>query len=237
MFDSFKRKLNKIPPKKYETPLESIYTCDKCGFEFDGNGINRFFIDNETSEIHEFMILFSTVGIDYKSNIKGEIAKSYCSTCNKKVETYIIEHYDCDEEEAINIVKNAIKNRKKLFEKNINKRHTIIEKDNCIGIKTKLANEIFHHQRINKKYSREEIISKFEKQIQKLIKEDYKRLKIKLKRDKKIIRIIKIANNDSTDDKIECPVCNNPLDKYLFDGKKCPYCEGTMKETYFTFYD
>jgi len=70
MFDSFKERIFNKKPKEYETPLESIYTCDKCGFEFDGNGINRFFIDNETSEIHEFMILFSTVGIDNKSKIK-----------------------------------------------------------------------------------------------------------------------------------------------------------------------
>jgi len=76
-----------------------------------------------------------------------------------------------------------------------------------------------------------------ENQIQKLIKWDYESLKIELKRDKKIIRIIKIYDNDSIEDKIECPVCNNLLDKYLFDGKECPYCDGLMKETYFVHYD
>ena len=222
---------------EYGIDIESIQTCDKCGFEFCYDGTCRFYIDNSTSEIYEYMILFSTTGIDRNANIKGSIAQSYCPTCNKRVNTYIIENFNCSEEKAINIVKDAIKFRKQLFEANINHRYTIIKKNNYFAIKSGDCNRLLYKQEINENNTEKIIISKLEKEIQRMIKIDYEFHKINLEKDKNINKLIIIANNEKFDDKIKCPKCNTIINKRVYYKSKCPYCDGTMEETYFVHFD
>lgn len=70
-----------------------------------------------------------------------------------------------------------------------------------------------------------------------MIKIDYEFHKINLEKDKNINKLIIIANNEKFDDKIKCPKCNTIINKRVYYKSKCPYCDGTMEETYFVHFD
>ena len=70
-----------------------IFKCEKCGFEFEQDYLN-FYLNLETGQVEEYMILFSTVNLDKNSPISGNVYKTYCGNCNKLIKTYEIVSHD-----------------------------------------------------------------------------------------------------------------------------------------------
>ena len=70
-----------------------IYRCEDCGFVFEQDNLN-FYLNLESGQIEEFMLLFSTVNVDRNSPISGNVYKTYCGKCNKLIKTYHISSCD-----------------------------------------------------------------------------------------------------------------------------------------------
>lgn len=65
------------------------YTCQNCGSNINYDNI-FFYFDGTKEETIDFLHLFSTVGIDARSKIKGRINITFCKHCKKTFKIYII---------------------------------------------------------------------------------------------------------------------------------------------------
>ena len=70
-----------------------IYRCEDCGFVFEQDYLN-FYLNLESGQIEEYMLLFSTANLDRNSPITGDVYKTYCGKCNKLIKTYHISSCD-----------------------------------------------------------------------------------------------------------------------------------------------
>ena len=89
---------------------ETHYTCQNCGFEHVSGGEDKFFYDEESNAVKEYMLLMMTSKWLPEYDIGGYIETTYCNHCKKKVKTYVItETGNYSDDEAKNRVEEAIK--------------------------------------------------------------------------------------------------------------------------------
>lgn len=100
------------------------YTCQNCGSDIDHDNI-FFYFDETKEETIDFLHLFSTVGIDRESKIKGRINITFCKYCKKTFKIYIIDECSIKNPEEIiyngifNHIKHEIQRLKEIKKKKI----------------------------------------------------------------------------------------------------------------------
>ena len=90
--------------------MGSIYgiSCSKCDFEIILDGLDSFYVNHNTDELIEYIVLMLT-RIDEDNKISGHIERTYCPDCDKLIKTYIIRESQYSEGEYINKLEEIIK--------------------------------------------------------------------------------------------------------------------------------
>ena len=82
--------------------------CSNCDFRMGMEGYDQFYIDHNSGELVEYMLLMMT-RIDSENELSGYIERTYCPDCDKIVKTYIITESKYLVEESINKLKELLK--------------------------------------------------------------------------------------------------------------------------------
>ena len=85
----------------------NVDKCLNCGLELVDNGL-RFYYDEDSKQIIEYMILMRTVNWGSDSKIRGRVSETYCGECGKFVRVYVI--LESEYENPIEIVREGIDN-------------------------------------------------------------------------------------------------------------------------------
>ena len=214
------------------------YECKDCDFKFTDDYLS-FYYNSDSKKTIDYMLLFSTAGIDRDSKIWGDICYSYCANCNKFVETYkilSIELDDYDEEEIIKLVKEGIFNNldshKEYIDKIENKEDLqLIKNGNYLRCYFTDLHSYSEHVRISDFSSEREAIlfclkearSQFHKEI------DYMR-EISQK-SYNIIYNVECLYKNERKDHIFCPICNKKIPFSINENTPCPKCGGKLEVT------
>ena len=85
--------------------------CNECGFEFENDGTDMFYVDADCG-IFDHRVMLREEDPSLNALIKGDTFESYCGHCNRNVKTYSIREFgDYEIEEACQIVLDALKGR------------------------------------------------------------------------------------------------------------------------------
>ena len=74
-------------------------SCSHCDFKIILEGIDSFYVDHNTDELIEYILLMMT-RIDEDNKMSGHIERTYCPDCDKLIKTYIIAESKYSEEEG-----------------------------------------------------------------------------------------------------------------------------------------
>lgn len=86
-------------------PSIDYFECEDCGFRWKDQGPLLFCL-NDDGEIEEYILIQSAYDLDKDSPISGDIAETYCASCDKKIKLYLISFVKnpYDENEAISLM-------------------------------------------------------------------------------------------------------------------------------------
>ena len=204
--------------------------CNECGFEFENDGTDLFYINPDTGEIFDHRVMLREEDPSENALIRGETFESYCGHCDKNVKLYSIREFsNNDQEKAMQIVSNALERRQDKIKLSARQKHryflsTIYE----VEIKDTVEDETI------KKYDIEDFESK-EKAIEKA-KSDFKELVgdlanydiDDLKTDPEYSYLVEI-NPDYEDKEVKCPICGRNIPRKINPFDKCPKCDGELE--------
>ena len=209
-----------------------IFKCEKCGFRFEQDHLN-FYLNLETGQIEEYMMLFSTVHLDDNSPISGNVYKTYCGNCNKYIKNYEIVSYDerYDKEAAYLLLRLLIPKKIDFFDNKI-KLYEIMEED----IKNINTDYLIDFYKSNAIYLEEidELIYDLEDIKDVDIGDCINRVKEELELFEKTVHTISYCNADYNmslnGEKLAkdiCPDCQSEISP-IDEENPCPKCGGKM---------
>lgn len=211
------------------------YSCGNCGMEFVDDG-RLFYYDSNSDETIDFIWLFSTVGIDEGSKIKGQVNETYCSSCNKFLRVYTIREVEGDLEGICEIVKIGIENYFNKLNDEINhlteikndENFTIEQHENYYLVEFPQL-EDYEYTEYTSRAKRENIIKRAIKDYQKEINN---RIRYKKNNYDKHLNSIYLIEDKSGEidgeynplEKVNCPECGKEINKYINWDTPCPKC-------------
>lgn len=204
--------------------------CDECGFEFENDGTDLFYIDPDTREIFDHRVMLREEDPSENALIKGDTFESYCSHCDKNVKLYSIREFsNLDSEEAMQVVLDALKRRPNNIKLSSRQKHryflsTIYE----LEIKDTVEDKTIKKYDVNDFESKEEAIETARFDFKELI-EDMANYDIDdLKTDPEYIYVVELGT-DYEDRQIKCPECGREIPRRINPFDKCPKCDGELE--------
>lgn len=204
--------------------------CSKCGFEFENDGTDLFYIDPDTGEIFDHRVMLREEDPSENALIKGETQESYCGCCDKNVKIYSIREFSSyDDEEAFQIVSDALKRRPDNIKLSARQKHryflsTIFE----VEIRDMVEDRIVKKYDIDEFESKEEAIETAKHDFKEFV-EDMANYDIgDLKSDPEYLYLVE-ANADFEDKDVKCPRCGRDIPDKINPFDDCPKCDGELE--------
>lgn len=203
--------------------------CNECGFEFENDGTDLFYVDADCG-IFDHRVMLREEDPSLNALIKGETFESYCGHCNRNVKTYSIREFgDYEIEEACQIVLDALKGRPDNIKLSARQKHryflsTIFE----VEIKDMVEDRIVRKYDIGGFESKEEAVAAAKRDFEELI-QDLSNYDIDdLKTDPHYLYVVE-ANPGFEDTDIKCPGCGGAIARKINPFEKCPKCDGELE--------
>ena len=185
--------------------------CDECGFEFENDGTDLFYIDPDTREIFDHRVMLREEDPSENALIKGDTFESYCGHCDRNVKLYSIREFS-------NHIKLSSRQKHRYF------LSTIYE----VEIKDIVENKTIKKYDVNDFESKEEAIETARFDFKELI-EDMANYDIDdLKTDPEYIYVVELGT-DYEDRQIKCPECGREIPRRINPFDKCPKCDGELE--------
>lgn len=212
------------------------YKCLDCGMELVDDA-GAFIWDNETNETKDFLILMNTCHWLDDGKINGNVSETYCSKCNKYVKVYSILEVKEEISNPCEVVMEGIKNYigrygdelEKL--KDIKKRanYSITKEDNHYVVKIPDWEDFYYSSYMFSEMTKEEVIEDalkdFHEEIDDLIEQHEETYQKYLNSNYLVVENSNRLQDDYNPlEKVNCPVCDNEIYKYVNGEVPCPRC-------------
>ena len=205
-----------------------IYRCEKCNSKLIS--LNLFFYLTHENEIK--VASSSTLAIEESksSPITGIIKETFCTYCNKNIQVFEIDLENClyNCQDAINIIKNSIIDKRRFIEEKYRKSLKLQE----LIKKRRFVLEIYNFLLENEMYFKD-LINNFTTDYELL--EDKNHIMLEYlnhlnKTFKKTKCAISIKNenfywtlNDQKIKRNSCPNCHKKI-SFIYEDELCPFC-------------